>query len=83
MIVIWVTLTLRQLRALIREEVERNMRWSAGFCGVGGIGAGSPRKGTEFPPQGLGDEGEDKTENEYEEEQEPSQFAARVDKRNV
>lgn len=82
MIVISVILTLRQLRSLIHEEVERNMRWSAGFCG--GLGIGGTRQGTKFHPQGLGDEGEEtKTEEEYEEEQEPSQFTTRVDKRSL
>lgn len=49
-------MTLQLLRYLIREEVEKNLRWSAGYFSIGG--AGRPRKGTEFPPQGLGDEEE-------------------------
>ena len=73
-------LTLKELRAIIREEVERNMRWSAGFFSIGG--AGHPRKGTEFPPQGLGDEepqGEQEKEHE-EEEEKWQQWAYRSDR---
>lgn len=36
------------LRLWLREEVERNLRWSAGFGGGGG--SGRHRKGTDVPP---------------------------------
>lgn len=44
---------LRTLRALVREEVERNMRWSAGF-GPGGLGRGNGRPAPLGPEPGLG-----------------------------
>lgn len=71
---------LGDLRKIIAEEVERNMRWSAGFGGIAGIG-GRGRGSAELPPLGLGDEGEEQEENQYGKEQEKSQFAVRVDDR--
>jgi hypothetical protein len=65
------------LRELIREEVDRLVRRSAGFSGIAGIaGRGSP----ELPPLGLGDE-EQQEEERYGKEQEKSQFTVRVDDR--
>jgi len=91
MILTCVTSTLALLRQLIREEllsdeVQRNMRWSAGFCG-GGAGGSSTNssKGLDAPPPGLGDE-EDQDEEQddkYGKSQEKNQFAARVDKRRA
>ena len=56
-------LTLELLRIIIKEEVERNLRWSSGF--FGGVGSRS-RKGTEIPPPGLGTEEEEYVEKEEE-----------------
>lgn len=71
------------LKLLVREEVERNLRWSAGYFSIGG--AGHPRKGMEFPPQGLGDEeGIEEKEKEHGKEQEEeqwSQWATRSDRK--
>jgi hypothetical protein len=50
------------LRQFIKEEVERNMRWMAGFFGGGNIG--KSRKGNIVPPPGLGLETEDNEETE-------------------
>lgn len=50
------------LRQFIREEVERNMRWMAGF--FGGLNIGKPRKGNILPPPGLGLDSEDNEETE-------------------
>lgn len=67
------------LRLIIREEVERTIRRSAGFGGSAGI-AGRGRGSGELPPLGLGDE--DKQEEErHGKEQEKSQFAVRVNSR--
>ena len=46
-------LTIRELRKIIREQVGRNVEWSAGFFGGGAI-SGAPNRGT--APPGLGDE---------------------------
>ncbi len=46
--------TLNELRAIIKDEVERNMRWLAGFYGGGGGNATG--RGAAEPPPGLGDE---------------------------
>lgn len=70
------------LRRIIREEVDRLVRRSAGFAGGTGI-AGRGRGSIEQPPLGLGDE-EEQQENGKEQE-EKSQFvpraAARIDSR--
>lgn len=71
-------LTLNHLRLIIREEVDRLVRRSAGFGGQAGIG-GTPNNGTQLGPPGLGDE--ETQDNSYGKEQEKSQFAARVDSR--
>lgn len=71
-----------ELRKLIREEVERNMRWSAGMFG-GGLSKGTG-KGVIEPPPGLGNEtnSEEFDSLEYgKEEQEESPTAVRVDNR--
>jgi hypothetical protein len=70
---------LSALRRLIREEVDRLVRRSAGFSGIAGI-AGRGRGSPELPPLGLGDE-EQQEEERYGKEQEKSQFAVRVDDR--
>jgi len=67
------------LRELIREEVDRLVRRSAGFSGIAGI-AGRGRGSPELPPLGLGDE-EQQEEERYGKEQEKSQFTVRVDDR--
>jgi hypothetical protein len=67
---------LGDLRRLIREEVDRAVRRSAGFGGIAGIG-GRGRGSAELPPQNLGDE-EQQEEERYGKEQEKSQFAVRV-----
>jgi len=61
-------ITLKELRALIREEVERNLRNTAGFFG-GSLS--QPRKGIASTPlPGLGASTEEREEyEEYEEEQ--------------
>lgn len=63
-------ITLFELRKIIREEVERNLRWSAGYFG-GDLS--SPQKGINYVPlQGLGSSTEEKNKIEnYEEEEEP------------
>ena len=74
-------ITLSELKKIIREEVERNMRWSAGFFMGGNIGKG--RKGTIVPPPGLG-AGADDEEQEYygkEEQEEPQQAGVRANQR--
>jgi hypothetical protein len=48
---------LKVLKQFIQEEVERNMRWTAGIFGGGNIG--KSRKGTVVPPPGLGEETEE------------------------
>lgn len=70
------------LRRLIAEEVDRMIRNSAGFCGMGGV-SGNGQGSIESAPPGLGDEGEqeEQEENQYGKEQEKSQFAVRVDDR--
>jgi len=65
-------LKVKDLRKIIREEVERMVRRSAGF--VGSLGISSRNRGSvEFPPQGLGDEekeeeinGKEQQENQFE-----------------
>jgi len=71
-------ITLAKLRKIVKEEVDRLVRRSAGFGGSAGI-AGRQRGTPEMPPPGLGtDESENK---EDEEGQEFNQFAVRVAKR--
>jgi hypothetical protein len=75
-------ITLKELRKMIREEVERNMRWSAGFFGGGIDGAG--HKGDPLLPTGtnplpgLGSEDEEETygKEEQEELEQPGARAA-------
>ena len=55
------------LRLIVAEEVERNLRWSAGF--FGGEGIGSVRKGAVVPPMGLGGNGQDIEHGKEEQEQ--------------
>lgn len=61
------------LRKIIREEMERNLRWTAGIM-AGGLGLNNPTtRGTDYRvPPGLGTEappglGPDDTETENEE----------------
>jgi hypothetical protein len=72
---------LSTLRQIIREEVQRNMRWLAGFGG--GMGAsGRSHDGSELRPEHLGDESQAEEENlDYGKEQEEKQFTVRVDDR--
>jgi len=62
------------LRKIIREEIERNMRWSAGM--FGGVGSRT-RKGNILPPQGLGSE---KTEEDDKKEEKFTQAGARANR---
>lgn len=71
-------ISLKHLREIIAEEVDRLVRRSAGFGGIAGI-AGRGRGSAEFPPQQLGDEQELEDEERYGKEQEKTQFAPRVD----
>ena len=71
--------TLRLLKELISEEVDKLVRSTAGFSGAAGIG-GRGRGSAEIPPLGLGDE-EQQEEDQYGKEQEKSQFSFRVDSR--
>ena len=59
---------LSELRKIIREEVERNLRWSAGYFG-GDLS--QPSKGINYAPlQGLGSSTEEEDiEHEYEKEE--------------
>jgi len=70
-------ITLRELRRIISEEVDRLVRRSAGFGGGAGIG-GRGRGSIETPPLGLGDETEQEEET-HGKEQEKSQYTIRVD----
>jgi hypothetical protein len=75
-------ISIGELKKLIREEVERNMRWSAGFFMGGNISKG--RKGVIPPPPGLGARAEDEEDEQYygkEEQEEPVQAGVRADKR--
>lgn len=73
-------ISIEKLKKIIRDQVERNLRWSAGFFVGGGID--KSRKGVIPPPSGLGSAETDNIEtiDDYEKEQEKSQFAARVQK---
>lgn len=56
-------LSLLELRLMIREEVDRLVRRSAGF--VGGLGISKkPQDHSEVPPVGLGEEGINDEEQE-------------------
>ena len=60
-------ITLRELRTLIREEIERNLRNTAGFFG-GSLS--QPRKGITYTPlSGLGASTEEREEHEENEEE--------------
>lgn len=65
-----------ELKVFIREEVERNLRWSAGFFGGGNISKG--RKGTIVPPPGLGSEDEDDKNYGKQQQDEPGQAGVRA-----
>lgn len=75
-------ITLGVLRALIREQVERNNRWTAGMFMAGGEHGAHRDKETSLvnPPPGLGTNSEE--EKEKDEQEKPSQWAARVWKRS-
>jgi len=62
--------TLSLLKIMIREEIQRNLRLSAGFY-PGGL-SGTASSGTEITPPGLGDEKkkEGKKKENVEEEEE-------------
>jgi hypothetical protein len=80
-----VKIKIKELRKFIREEVERNMRFSAGFFS-GGIGAASIHHGAgssdeTVPPPGLGPDTEEIDKEILDKnygEQEKSQASARV-----
>lgn len=55
-------ITLRELRRIVKEEVDRNMRWSAGIDGGGGINVSRNASSGPFPE--LGDETADEDEVE-------------------
>lgn len=74
------TQTIKLLRSYIREEVDRLVRRSAGFCMDSGL-AGRGRGSAEISPIHLGDEERTDTQEEYGKEQEKTQFIPRVDKR--
>ncbi len=57
---------IKDVRKIIREEVERMIRRSAGF--VGSLDIGGRNKGNaELSPQGLGDEEEEENGKEQQE----------------
>ena len=62
---------LGMLRTMIREEVERNVRWNAGF-GINGMTDSC----NVDPPPGLGQTQEDEQETEHEKEE--AQIGRRV-----
>lgn len=70
-------MTLRQLRSLIHEEVDRNMRWSAGIFG-GGISNPSHSNGDAPTLGGPDEEDEFEATVPEEEDEEFSQAGARV-----
>ena len=72
-------ITINELRKLIREEVDRLVRRSAGFGGGAGL-AGRARGSIEHQPIGLGDE-EEQQENGKEQQEEKSQFVPSVTSR--
>lgn len=72
-------ISIKDLKKIIAEEVDRLVRSTAGFSGVAGV-AGRGRGSIELPPQGLGDE-ETQEEKRYGKEQQKNQFAVRVDSR--
>lgn len=47
-----------QLKKLLQEEVDRNLRWSAGMVG-GGMNGAPPAANLVEPPPGLGSETDD------------------------
>jgi hypothetical protein len=57
---------IKDVRKIIREEVERMIRRSAGFGGILGIG-GRNKGSSELSPQGLGDEEEEENGKEQQE----------------
>lgn len=56
---------IKDVRKIIREEVERMIRRSAGFGGILGIG-GRNKGSSELSPQGLGDEEEENGKEQQE-----------------
>jgi hypothetical protein len=74
-------ISLKALRKIISEEIDRLVRRSAGFSGSAGI-AGRGRGSSEIPPLGLGDE-EQQEEERYGKEQQKNQFSVRVDSRKT
>lgn len=73
-------ITINDLRRLIREEVDRLVRRSAGFSGGTGL-AGRARGSIEHLPIGLGDEEKQQENGEEYEQEEKSQFVPRVTSR--
>lgn len=56
-------MTLRKLREIIHEEVERCVQWSAGFGGMCGTSSAHTSNET-LPPPGLGSETDDGEEEQ-------------------
>lgn len=75
-------ISLKALRKIISEEIDRLVRRSAGFSGSAGI-AGRGRGSSEIPPLGLGDEEQQEEEERYGKEQQKNQFSVRVDSRKT
>lgn len=71
-------ISLKQLRQIIHEEVQRNVRWSAGFGGssMGGNGE-SKRSSAPFPNLGTPEDEEEITTNGKERQEKPTQVGAR------
>jgi hypothetical protein len=72
-------ITIKQLRKIISEEVERCVLRSAGLTG-GGVSRLMRHK--ELPPPGLGDEEGKEQTKDYEEEKEWSQWTVDVRRKN-
>jgi hypothetical protein len=58
-------ISLKELRKMIREQVERNMRWTAGM--TSGFGLSQTHTGINVDPIVLGDEIKDEDESENDE----------------
>jgi hypothetical protein len=69
-------ITIRELRSIIKEEVERNSRWTAGLFGGGQSGGYHGGDGV-LPPPGLGSSEESEDYGEKEEER-LGQFGAKA-----
>lgn len=78
-----ININIRTLRRIIREEVDRCVRWSAGF-GPGGLGSASHKYDAQNPLPGLGDEEEEDYEKEEtNREHVKTQIGARVQRGEI